>query len=145
MPCLREIDKYAVRCAGGRNHRMRLDDAVLIKDNHISIAGDIKTAITKAKEGNSASIKIQVECDRLEQLKQALEVGVDSVLLDNMSIAELKEAVTINNGKTILEASGNVNLDTVEEISKTGVDYISVGRLTHSVRSMDIGLDIEVE
>ena len=138
LPMLRGVQKYAVTCGGGTNHRMGLYDAVLIKDNHIRAAGGINAAVNKARGSN---LNIEVECDSLEQVQQAVEAGADTILADNMSIQQLKEAVAIAKGKAKVEASGNVNLQTIKEIAKAGVDYISVGRLTHSVRAVDIGLD----
>jgi len=140
-PCLRVLEKYAVRTGGGQNHRMRLDDGILIKDNHIHIAGGIKEALIKAKEGNNKGLKIEIECDTLEQLSQAIEAGADIILLDNMSAEDLKEAVSISGGKVKLEASGGITLENINEIAKTGVDFISVGAITHSARNVDIGLD----
>lgn len=142
MPGLRELDKYAVRAGGGENHRMRLDDMVMIKDNHIALAGGLKEAVQLACRGVQDGIQIEVECDTLEQVQDALETGADRILLDNMTIAQLQEAVALNKGRKKLEASGGVRLETVHEIARTGVDYISVGALTHSTPSVDIGLDI---
>jgi nicotinate-nucleotide pyrophosphorylase (carboxylating) len=143
LPGLRALEKYAVTCGGGVNHRMRLDDGILIKDNHIALSGgNIYHAVEKARNGRPDNMKIQVECDRLDQVKEALRAGADILLLDNMNITTLKEAVSLNNGQALLEASGGVNLDTVLTIAQTGVDFISVGRLTHSAPAVDIGLDI---
>lgn len=144
MPTLRVLDKYAVRCGGGTNHRMRLDDAMLIKDNHIAVAGSITAAVARAKAGNTQKLSIEVECDTLEQVQEALSAGVDSILLDNMSNALMSAAVKQVAGRVKLEASGNVTLETVGAIAETGVDYISVGRITHSVRNVDIGLDVKL-
>jgi nicotinate-nucleotide pyrophosphorylase (carboxylating) len=138
LPVLRAVQKYAVTCGGGVNHRMGLYDAVLIKDNHIKAAGGINSAVNKARATN---LKIEVECDSLEQAQQAIEAGADIILADNMSNEQLKEVVALAKGKVKIEASGNVNLQTVKDIAATGVDYISVGKLTHSVRAVDIGLD----
>ncbi|MCI5049719.1 MAG: carboxylating nicotinate-nucleotide diphosphorylase [Rickettsiales bacterium] len=145
MPGLRELDKYAVRVGGGSNHRMRLDDAVLIKDNHIAIAGSVAEALRRVSASVPATTKVEVECDRLEQVKDALEHGARMILLDNMSLDELSQAVKLSAGKAKLEASGGVTLETVRAIAETGVDFISVGRITHSVRNLDIGLDSPIE
>lgn len=141
-PGLRALEKYAVRAGGGANHRFGLDDAVLIKDNHIAIAGGIRPAIERAKLNLGHLTKIEVEVDTLAQLHEALELGVDVVLLDNMSPDMLREAVAMVDGRAITEASGRVNLATAPEIAASGVDYISVGWLTHSAPILDIGLDM---
>ncbi len=136
---LRHLQKYAVTCGGGTNHRMGLYDAVMIKDNHIAVAGGVEHAVRAAR---SSGLKIQVECDTLAQLDEALAVGVDSVLLDNMDLATLAEGAHRARAHGVWsEASGNVNLQTVRAIAETGVDAISVGKLTHSVTAVDIGLD----
>lgn len=140
-PGLRMLEKYAVRAGGGSNHRFGLDDAVLIKDNHIAAAGGVAAALNAARDGAGHLVKIEIEVDRLDQLEEALAIGVDAVLLDNMDLATLKEAVATTGGRTILEASGNVTLETVGAIAETGVDYISSGWLTHSAPTLDIGLD----
>ncbi len=142
MPCLRELDKYAVRCGGGYNHRMRLDDGVLIKDNHIAVCGGITEAVDIAKKNIPSMTKIEVECDTLEQVAEAVSAGADVIMLDNMSPEMMREAVALVAGRVKLEASGNVNLDTISAIAKTGVDYISVGKITHSAANVDIGLDV---
>jgi nicotinate-nucleotide pyrophosphorylase (carboxylating) len=144
MPGLRALDKYAARTGGGRNHRMRLDDAILIKDNHIALAGGIGEALKRAIQGNARRLPLEIECDTLPQVKEALSAGATSLLLDNMPPDQLREAVTMAGGKATLEASGNVTLETVRAIAETGVDFISVGRLTHSAPSVDIGLDIAI-
>lgn len=143
-PGLRFAEKYAVRAGGGENHRFRLDDAILIKDNHIAFAGGINNAIEKAKEANGHMVKIEVEVDTIDQLKECLSHKIDVVLLDNMPPDLLKEAVKLIDGKFTSEASGGVNLDTVKEIAETGVDIISVGALTHSATCLDLGLDIDI-
>lgn len=143
-PGLRFAEKYAVRAGGGENHRYRLDDAVLIKDNHIAFAGGINSAIEKARQSNGHMVKIEVEVDNLDQLKECLPHKIDAVLLDNMTPETLKEAVKIIDGKFTAEASGGVNLQTVKAIAETGVDIISVGALTHSARCLDLGLDIDI-
>lgn len=142
IPGLRALDKYAVAAGGGKNHRMRLDDMILIKDNHIGLAGGIKEALALAFAGNVNRLKIVVECDTLQQATEALAHGADRLLLDNMPPHILAEAVAMVKGKIPLEASGGVNLQTVRSIAETGVDYISVGALTHSAPAVDIGLDI---
>ena len=141
-PMLRILEKYAVTCGGGMNHRLALDSCIMIKDNHIAICGGIRHALQKAKKHNLHYAKIEIECDTISQVKEALKEGVDIILLDNMSIKQIQEAVKIINGKAIIEASGCVSLETVENIAKTGVDYISVGKITHSAPAADIGLDI---
>ncbi len=144
MPGMRMIDKYAVTCGGGYNHRMRLDDRILIKDNHIALAGGVSAAISQAKAGNVNGLILEVECDTLEQVSQACEAGVDWILLDNMTLPQLRESVLLGKGRAKLEASGGVNLQTVRGIAETGVDAISVGALTHSAPAADIGLDITI-
>jgi nicotinate-nucleotide pyrophosphorylase (carboxylating) len=140
-PGLRAVEKYAVRAGGGHNHRFGLDDAVLIKDNHIAIAGGVAEALRRAKRNVGHLVKIEIEVDTLAQLHEALAEGADAILLDNMSPAELTEAVKIVAGRAITEASGGVSLDTVAEIAASGVDLISIGWLTHSAPVLDIGLD----
>ena len=141
IPGLRTVQKYAVRCGGGRNHRLGLDDAILIKDNHIAIAGDIKTAIQQAQDFAGHLIPIEVEVDTLAQLEQALEAGVSLVLLDNMSPETLSKAVTMCKGRAKTEASGGITPETVQAVAETGVDFIAMGYLTHSTTALDIGLD----
>jgi len=141
IPGLRIIQKYAVRCGGGRNHRLGLDDAILIKDNHIAIAGDIKTAIQQAQEFAGHLIPIEVEVDTLEQLAQALDAGATLVLLDNMTAEVLSQAVAMCKGRAKTEASGGITPETVQAAAKTGVDFIAMGYLTHSSTALDIGLD----
>jgi nicotinate-nucleotide pyrophosphorylase (carboxylating) len=140
-PGLRALEKYAVRAGGGSNHRFGLDDAVLIKDNHIAIAGGVRPAIELAKAGVGHMVKIEVEVDTLGQLEEALALGVDAVLLDNMTPETLTQAVQIVNGRAITEASGRINPSTAPAIAASGVDLISVGWLTHSAPILDIGLD----
>ena len=140
-PGLRALEKYAVRAGGGGNHRFGLDDAVLIKDNHIALAGGIRTAVERAKTLAGHLVKIEVEVDTLAQLEQALSLGVDAVLLDNMTVDDLKEAVAMASGKVITEASGRITAATAPAIAATGVDLISVGWVTHSAAALDIGLD----
>lgn len=142
IPLLRELQKYAVRMGGGENHRSSLDEMILIKDNHIALCeGGLVKAFNKAKASYPTKI-IEIECDTLAQVSEALTTGCDTILLDNMSINELKEAVALVAGKVKLEASGGVGLHNVKLIAETGVDYIAIGNLTHSVKAMDIGLDI---
>ena len=143
-PGLRALEKYAVRCGGGGNHRFGLDDAVLIKDNHIAVAGGVAEAIRRARETVGHMVKIEVEVDTLEQLGIALEAGAEAVLLDNMPPETLREAVALCNGRALAEASGGITADTIRAVAETGVDLISVGALTHSVRSFDVGLDIDL-
>jgi nicotinate-nucleotide pyrophosphorylase (carboxylating) len=140
-PGLRALEKYAVRAGGGGNHRFGLDDAMLIKDNHIALAGDIRTAIERAKAHAGHLVKIEVEVDTLAQLEQALALGVDAVLLDNMTVEELKQAVAMTGGKAVTEASGRITVATAKAIAATGVDLISAGWITHSSAALDIGLD----
>jgi nicotinate-nucleotide pyrophosphorylase (carboxylating) len=140
-PGLRALEKYAVRAGGGGNHRFGLDDAVLIKDNHIAIAGDIRTAIERTRASVGHMVRIEVEVDTLDQLDVALVVGVDAVLLDNMSLDQLARAVAMVGGRAITEASGRVTPEAAPAIAATGVDLISIGWLTHSAPILDIGLD----
>ncbi|WFP65545.1 MULTISPECIES: carboxylating nicotinate-nucleotide diphosphorylase [unclassified Mesorhizobium] len=144
-PGLRALEKYAVRAGGGVNHRFGLDDAMLIKDNHIAIAGDIRTAIERARTAAGHMVKIEVEVDTLEQLDVALATGVDAVLLDNMSVEQLTHAVAMVGGRAITEASGQISVQTAPAIAATGVDLISVGWITHSAPILDIGLDAVVD
>jgi nicotinate-nucleotide pyrophosphorylase (carboxylating) len=141
MPGLRALQKYAVRVGGGSNHRFGLDDAVLIKDNHIALAGSVQTAVQRARAGVGHMVKIELEVDTLAQLEVALGLGVDVVLLDNMSLAELRQAVAMCQGRAITEASGRITPDTAAAVAETGVDQIAVGWVTHSARVLDIGLD----
>ncbi|PDT12325.1 nicotinate-nucleotide diphosphorylase (carboxylating) [Rhizobium sp. M1] len=140
-PGLRALEKYAVRAGGGMNHRFALYDAVLIKDNHVAIAGGVAEAIRRARAGVGHLVKVEVEVDRLDQLHEAMETGVDAVLLDNMTPDQLREAVAVVAGRAITEASGRVTPATAAAIAASGVDLISVGWLTHSAPVLDIGLD----
>lgn len=140
IPGLRAIEKYAAKVGGARNHRMRLDDGILIKDNHIAAAGSIVEAVKAAKAANTG-LEVQVEVDGIEQIEPALTAGADRLLCDNMSPAKLKEAVALVGGRVPIEASGGVRLDTIREIASTGVDFVSVGRITQSAPAADIGLD----
>lgn len=142
-PGLRAFEKYAVRCGGGRNHRTGLFDAILIKDNHIAAAGSAAQALKAARAHAGHLVKVEIEVDTLDQLREVLPLGPDAVLLDNMSPAELREAVSLTGGRALLEASGGVSLDSVRAIAETGVDLISVGALTHSAPVLDLGLDFE--
>jgi len=141
LPGLRALQKYAVRCGGGFNHRFGLDDAAMVKDNHVQAAGGIAPAVARLRAGLGHMVKIEVEVDRLEQLEEALRERVDTILLDNMSLDDMRRAVTLAKGKAVLEASGNVTLQSVRAIAETGVDYISSGAITHSAPNLDIGLD----
>ena len=143
-PTLRLLEKYAVRCGGGSNHRFALDDMILIKDNHIALCGGILQAVERARENVGHAVKIEVECDDLDQVREAVEARADIILLDNMTPDILREAVEIVNNRALCEASGGVNLQTVKAIAQSGVDIVSVGALTHGARSLDIGLDVEV-
>ncbi len=141
-PTLRIFEKYAVRAGGGSIHRLGLDDTILIKDNHIAMGGGIKQVLINAKKYVGHTTKIEIEVDTLEQLQEVLNIGIaDIVMLDNMSNAELKQAVAMVGGRMITEASGGVNINTVKDIAATGVDMISVGAITHSAPCLDIGLD----
>ena len=141
-PMLRALEKYAVRVGGGRNHRFGLDDAVLIKDNHIAVAGSLTTAVERARAAVCHLVKIEVEVDTLEQLDEALAIGVDVVLLDNMSLEQLAEAVRRIDGRAISEASGGVTPETAVKIAQQGVNQIAIGWITHSAPILDIGLDV---
>jgi nicotinate-nucleotide pyrophosphorylase (carboxylating) len=145
LPGLRALQKYAIRCGGGFNHRFGLDDAVLIKDNHVAVAGGIRAVLERARASVGPMVKIEIEVDSLEQLREVLDAGLaDVVLLDNFDVPKLRQAVQIVGGKLVTEASGGITLDSVAEIAETGVDYVSSGALTHSVINLDIGLDIEM-
>lgn len=140
LPGLRVLEKFATRMGGAQNHRMRLDDGVLIKDNHVAVCGGVAEAVRKAK-GARTGLQVQVEVDRLDQIQAALDAGADRLLLDNMDPAMLREAVALVRGRVPLEASGGVTLETIRFLAETGVDYISVGRITQSAPAVDIGLD----
>jgi nicotinate-nucleotide pyrophosphorylase (carboxylating) len=143
-PGFRYFEKYAVRVGGGYNHRFALYDMVMIKDNHIILAGGIKNAVEQIRKKISPALKIEVEVSNLEQLQEALDCKVDIIMLDNMSIEEMKKAVEIVNGRALLEASGNVTIDNIEQIASTGVDFISSGAVIHSSRWLDISLKVDV-
>jgi len=143
-PGLRAFEKYAVRCGGAMNHRFGLDDAVLIKDNHIAVCGGIREALRAAKAFVGHLVKVEIEVDTLDQLQEVLDEGADFCLLDNMSTDMMREAVKMSAGRVKLEASGGINIETVKAIAETGVDLISSGALTHSAPILDLGLDIEI-
>lgn len=143
-PGFRALEKYAVRCGGGANHRFGLDDAILIKDNHIALAGGVREAVRRVRERSGHMVKVEVEVDTLDQLDAVLELGVEVVLLDNMRGETLAEAVRRCQGRVITEASGGIDLDTGPVVAQSGVDLMSVGWLTHSAPCLDIGLDIDV-
>ena len=142
-PGLRILDKYAVRAGGGANHRFGLDDAVLIKDNHLSVAGSVAVAVTRVRDRLGHLVKVEVEVDTLDQLDELLNLGVDAVLLDNMSPDVLREAVERVNGRMVTEASGGITPEMVPAVAASGVDLISLGWLTHSVTNLDVALDFE--
>jgi nicotinate-nucleotide pyrophosphorylase (carboxylating) len=142
-PGLRAREKYAVRCGGGRNHRFGLDDAVLVKDNHLIMAGGVGEAVTRARSAVGHTVTVEVEVETLAELEAALEAGVDVVMLDNMDTETLRRAVTVARGRAVTEASGGITLDTVAEVAATGVDLISVGELTHSAPALDLTLELE--
>lgn len=144
IPGLRLLGKYAARMGGAHNHRMRLDDGVLIKDNHVAVCGGVEAAVAAARKAG-IGLPIQCEVDRIEQIEPAIEAGADRLLLDNMKPAVLREAVRLVGGRVPLEASGGVSLDTIRAIAETGVDFISVGRLTQSAPAVDIGLDYSLQ
>ena len=140
IPGLRALEKYAARMGGAENHRMRLDDGILIKDNHVAVAGGVGAAVRAARDADTG-LQVQVEVDSIEQIEEALMAGADRLLLDNMSVTALKTAVELVAGRVPLEASGGVTLETIRAIAETGVDYISVGRITQSAPAVDIGMD----
>lgn len=141
IPLLRMLDKYAVFVGGGKNHRYSLSDAVLIKDNHIKAIGSITEAVKRAKENVPHTMKVEVEVRNMQEFEEALLSGADIIMLDHFTVDEMKKAVEKAKGRVLIEASGNINIDNIEEIAKTGVDIISVGSITHSVKSLDISLD----
>ena len=144
IPGLRALDKFAARMGGAHNHRMRLDDGMLIKDNHVAVCGGVAEAVRRAKAAN-AGLQVQVEVDRIEQIEPALAAGAERLLLDNMDPAQLREAVRVVGGRVPLEASGGVTLQTIRSLAETGVDFISVGRITQSAPAVDIGLDYSLQ
>jgi len=141
-PGLRAFEKYAVRCGGGSNHRFGLHDAVMIKDNHIAAAGSIGEAVAAARANIGHMVKIEVEVDRIDQIEDALDAGADVILLDNMTPAELTQAVSTINGRAVTEASGGITLETIADVAASGVDVISMGALTHSSARLDVALDM---
>jgi nicotinate-nucleotide pyrophosphorylase (carboxylating) len=144
-PGMRALQKYAVRCGGGFNHRFGLDDAILIKDNHIAVAGGITAVLTRAKAVAGHLVKIEIEVDTLDQLREVLAAGgADVALLDNMSPADMRNAVELAAGKLVLEASGGITLETAAGVAESGVDYLSSGAITHSAPNLDVALDIEM-
>lgn len=142
-PGLRLLERYAVRCGGGYNHRYALDDLILIKDNHIALCGGVKEAIERARQNASHAVKIEVECDTLAQVEEAVTARADILLLDNMDAETLRRAVEIVDGRAVTEASGGVNLESVAGIAASGVDVVSIGALTHAARALDLGLDVD--
>jgi nicotinate-nucleotide pyrophosphorylase (carboxylating) len=140
-PGLRALEKYAVRCGGGTNHRMGLDDAILIKDNHVRIAGGIEPALAAVRAAGSG-LTVEIEADTLDQVEQALAAGAARILLDNMSPAEAARAVELVQGRALLEASGGIDQDSVRTYAETGVDFISIGALTHGARSLHVSLEV---
>ncbi|MBF0162564.1 MAG: carboxylating nicotinate-nucleotide diphosphorylase [Magnetococcales bacterium] len=143
-PGLRQLQKYAVRIGGGRNHRMGLDDGVLIKENHIALAGSVTEAIKRVEESVSHLHRIQIECETLDQVREALNAGAQAILLDNMPLDTMRRAVDIAGGKALLEASGTITLENVRSVAETGVDLISVGAITHSAGSKDVSLLVKI-
>lgn len=143
-PGLRALEKYAVRAGGGFNHRFGLDDGILIKDNHIAVAGGVTAALKAALQQAGHMVRVEIEVDTLDQLEEALAAGAQAVLLDNMPPETLREAMRLIDGRATAEASGRVNLETVRAIAESGVDYISIGRITHSAPCLDLGLDFEI-
>jgi nicotinate-nucleotide pyrophosphorylase (carboxylating) len=142
-PGLRVLEKYAVRCGGGSNHRFGLDDGVLIKDNHLALAGSVAQAVSAVRERAGHMVKVEVEVDTLEQLEEALRTRIDAVLLDNMTPDVLREAVALVNGRVITEASGTITPESIADVAASGVDLISSGWITHSAPALDLGLDID--
>lgn len=144
-PGLRALERHAVRCGGGHNHRFSLSDAVMAKDNHLALVDDVTAAIRAARERLPHTTHVEVEVDRLDQVEEVLAGGVDTIMLDNFTPDELRQGVALVAGRAIVEASGGITLETIGEVARTGVDVISVGALTHSVRALDLGLDVHVE
>ena len=144
-PGLRALEKYAVRCGGGFNHRFGLDDAMLIKDNHIAVAGGVRAVLERARANAGHLVKIEIEVDTLDQLAEVLDTGLaDVVLLDNMHVADMRKAVAMTADRVVLEASGGITIETIAAVAATGVDYASSGWITHSAPSLDVALDIEM-
>lgn len=142
-PCLRMLEKYAVRCGGGASHRFGLDDGVLIKDNHVALAGGVREAVSRVRSQTGHMLKVELEVDTLDQLRAALDLPIDAVLLDNMPPAMLREAVALVGGRVTTEASGGITDTTLREVAETGVDLISMGSLTHSVKCLDLSMELE--
>ncbi|MGO4329923.1 carboxylating nicotinate-nucleotide diphosphorylase [Cupriavidus sp. 2TAF22] len=140
-PGLRALEKHAVTCGGGLNHRLSLDNGVMIKDNHIAVCGSIAAAVARARRQLPVLTRLEVECDRLDQVREALDAGVDVIMLDNMSVPDMREAVAFVDGRIKVEASGGIRLETIRPIAETGVDYISTSKITQSAPAVDIGLD----
>ena len=145
IPGLRALEKHAAHLGGARNHRLRLDDGVLIKDNHISVCGSLTAAVERARAGAPVLTRIEVECDTLDQVGEAIRAGADMILLDNMGLEDMRQAVALSGGRIPLEASGGVRLENIRAIAETGVDFISVGRITQSAPAVDIGLDAVIK
>jgi nicotinate-nucleotide pyrophosphorylase (carboxylating) len=145
LPGFRLLDKYAVTQGGGTNHRMGLDDGVLIKDNHISVCGGVGAAVHQARKNASALLRIEVECTTLEEVQEAVEAQADILLLDNMTTPQMRDAVQLVTGKALLEASGNMSLERAREVAETGVDFISVGALTHSAPAVDLSMAVSLD
>lgn len=143
LPGLRPLQKYAVTVGGGKNHRYNLSDAAMLKDNHIDAAGSITAAITKLRQRAGHMVKIEVETRNLQEVQEALDVGADVIMLDNMDVEQMRRAVELNNGRALLEASGNITDQTIAAVARTGVDIISIGALTHSVQAFDISMKIK--
>lgn len=143
-PGLRALERHAVRCGGGRNHRFSLSDAVMAKDNHLALVDDVTAAIRAARAELPHTTHVEVEVDRLDQVEAVLAGGVDTIMLDNFTLDDLRAGVVLVAGRAVVEASGGITLETIGEVARTGVDVISVGALTHSVRALDLGLDVEV-
>lgn len=143
-PGLRVLEKYAVRCGGGSNHRFGLDDAVLIKDNHLALAGSVRAAVEAVRARAGHMVKVEVEVDTLDQLREALETPIDAVLLDNMTPEQLTQAVELVNGRVLTEASGTITAERIVAVARSGVDLISSGWMTHSAPALDLGLDVEL-
>ena len=141
-PGLRVLEKYAVRMGGGRNHRMNLSDGILIKDNHIALMGSLKEAVQRVKKKSPSGFKVEVEAATLKEVEEALSAEADIILLDNMTVSQIKDAIMLIKGRALIEVSGGVHLNNVREIASTGVDFISIGALTHSARAVDISMDI---
>ena len=141
-PGLRALEKYAVRCGGGSNHRFGLDDSVIIKDNHIALAGGVRPAVERVRAAIGHTVKVELEVDTLDQLEEGLEVGVDVVMLDNMTAQQLRDAVEMVAGRTVVEASGGITLANAAEVAASGVDLMAVGALTHSAKSVDLSMEV---